>query len=230
MTWWRDGKDYDVFFNRDELKSRPSATPPQLLETPSGTRYISPTDPAAGGTWMLVNEHRVSVCLLNRWHETEPIRTNFESRGLLVTSMADCACAAEVMQRLQHTEHTRYRPFTLVAMDPHKLEAKSWNGKLLTDELLSPPLTSSSYRFTEVAASRAKAFSNIPDQSPKSLANYQRGDSPASAFTVRMNRPDAQTWSRSHLSVTTNNIHWEYIEEQANLTGDGTLHTTNLPI
>lgn len=35
---------------------------------------------------------------------------------------------------------------------------------------------------------------------PKStaLSLYQQSESPASAFTVRMNRPDAQTWSHNH--------------------------------
>ena len=230
MTWWRDGEDYDVFFNRDELKTRLPASPPNLLDTSSGTKYISPSDPVAGGTWMLVNEHRLTVCLLNRWHETIPERENFESRGLLVSSMADAMSADEVMQRLQEIDRAPYKPFTLVAIDPYELRAKAWNGELLSDENSSPPLTSSSYRFSEVAASRAKVFSNLADHELKSLSQYQQGESPASAYTVRMNRPDAQTWSRSHLSVRANGIHWEYIEEEPDLIGEGILHTAELPL
>jgi hypothetical protein len=230
MTWWRDGDHYEVFFNRDELKTRAAATPPKLLESANGVGYLAPNDPVAGGTWMLANEHRVTVCLLNRWHESALYNGPFESRGLLVNTLADCTSAHEAMLRLQKMRQIHYRPFTLVALDPHEILAASWNGETLTEEFLSPPLTSSSYCFPEVAAARQRAFHRMSDIAPDQLRKYQQGESPATAYTVRMNRPDAQTWSRSHVCVSPERISWEYIEESPDLTDDGTVHRTELPL
>lgn len=230
MTWWRDEQHYEVFFNRDELKTRAPATPPKLLESESGTRFCAPHDPVAGGTWMLANEHQVTVCLLNRWHETAPRTGNFQSRGLLVLAMADCRTAEEVMDRLQNIVHESYRPFTLVAIDPENIAAAAWNSENLSAEPISPPLTSSSYCFPEVSAARTEAFSHIPHLSPAALKTYHEGEKNASAYTVRMNRPDAQTWSRSKISVGPTSISWEYIAENPDLIGDGTTHQLKMPL
>ena len=77
------------------------------------------------------------------------------------------------------------------------------------------PITSSSYCFEDVKAARECAFA-----SGKSGEDYHssRGESP-SAFTVRMHRPDAQTWSRSRL-VVGREIKWEYWAEQVDLAGE----------
>ena len=40
-----------------------------------------------------------------------------------------------------------------------------------------------------------------------------------SAYTVRMNRPDAQTWSRSYLRLG-KVLTWEYLAEKVNLEGE----------
>lgn len=228
MTWWHGDGRFEVFFNRDELKTRAPASPPELLESAGGVRFLAPRDPAAGGTWMLANEHRVTVCLLNRWHEAAPEGGACQSRGLLVSAMADCSSAHEVMQRLRKTGLACYRPFTMVAIDSGHVLGAAWNGQRLSDEQLIPPLTSSSYRFEEVAAARREAFSNIPGNDPGSLWEFQCGGPSASAYTVRMNRPDAQTWSRSRVCVSEHSILWEYIEETPDLVGEGTLHTVEL--
>ncbi|MFK7910427.1 MAG: NRDE family protein [Akkermansiaceae bacterium] len=230
MTWWRDGENYGVLFNRDELKTRARAEPPEPLTTDEGIQYLSPRDPVAGGSWMLVNQHRVTVCLLNRWHESAQTNDTFESRGLLVTAMASCTNAEEVMARVKKVDHARYRPFTLVALDPGDIQAGAWNGEILTHEVVTPPLTSSSYRFPEVSESRIRTLTQLPELDSKNLQMYQQGASPATAYTVRMNRPDAQTWSRSHINVSADRIHWEYIEENADLIGNGTVHTSELAL
>ena len=219
-----------MFFNRDELKTRAQAVPPQLRQTQTGVRYLAPSDPVAGGTWMLVNEQQVTVCLLNRWHESSAHKQAYQSRGLLVSGMAGCSSAIDVMHLLQQTDYAHYRPFTLVALDPNNILAAAWNGEILTDEVTAMPLTSSSYRFPEVAAARRITFSNLPEPSLDHLQTYQQGESPASAYTVRMNRPDAQTWSRSQISVSAEHITWEYIEEPADLIGTGTKHMMELPL
>ncbi|MEM9080636.1 MAG: hypothetical protein AAGC74_08100, partial [Verrucomicrobiota bacterium] len=71
----------------------------------------------------------------------------------------------------------------------------------------------SSYRFPEVRAARLAQFSQTPN-----LASFHNNPTPdASHLSVRMNRPDAQTWSRSHLKISPSQLHWTYLEEFPNL-------------
>ena len=56
LTWGRDeAGGLEVFFNRDERKTRPVAEPPALDEL-NGVRFLSPRDPKGGGAWMIANE------------------------------------------------------------------------------------------------------------------------------------------------------------------------------
>ncbi len=62
---WRAARDgYDLFFNRDELHTRAPELPPALSER-DGVRFLAPRDGDHGGTWLAVNEHGLTVCLLN---------------------------------------------------------------------------------------------------------------------------------------------------------------------
>ena len=67
LTWWRgESGELEIFFNRDERKTRPVADPPSRFES-DGVSFLSPRDPKGGGTWMTVNEYGIVVCLLNKW-------------------------------------------------------------------------------------------------------------------------------------------------------------------
>ena len=204
---WRDQDGLEVFFNRDELKTRSRAEPPRAFETEKGTKYLAPTDPDAGGTWMLANEHGLVVCLLNRWHE-EGEQTFSKSRGLIVTQLANCSSLTDFNMSLPPLCDGA-KPFDLICFSKGEVAGFTWSGRLLSKIYPHPPLTSSSFRFEEVKTAREKAFEESAD-----LENFQNPQAqPASAFTVRMNRPDAQTWSRSQLKITTSEISWDYWEE-----------------
>jgi len=228
MTWWRQGDRYEVFFNRDELKTRSRAVPPELMLSDNSIRFISPTDPNAGGTWMLVNELGVTICLLNRWHESLKVPTASKSRGQLVLGLAGSADTAEVITRLSQTDCREYKPFTLVALDQQRLLVEAWDGGRLYTEQTKAPLTSSSYCFPEVSKARRDRYATLDENGPQALSNYHAGEVEQSAFTVRMNRPDAQTWSRSHLVVGPAQIAWQYLEELPNLDGESVEHNIEL--
>ena len=52
LTWWRDGSGsgtYEVFFNRDEKKTRSVAEPPKIISD-YGLEFVAPIDPDGGGT------------------------------------------------------------------------------------------------------------------------------------------------------------------------------------
>ena len=221
---WRDQDGLEVFFNRDELKTRSRAEPPRVHQTLEGTRYLAPTDPDAGGTWMLVNEHGLVICILNRWHE-ETGEKFHKSRGIVVTKLADCKSLASINEVLS-IECPGAKPFDLIAFYKGELAGFTWTGDTLEPFQPEMPLTSSSFRFKEVKAARVKAFQHSAD-----LESYQNPQTlPSSAFTVRMNRPDAQTWSRSQLRITENEVKWDYWEEFPNLAREPKLQQSALVI
>lgn len=225
---WRTDDDLEVFFNRDELKTRSRALPPREHQTPDGTRYLSPIDPDAGGTWMLANEHGLVICLLNRWHITSTLNPNAsppKSRGQLVSSLAATRKLTSLINDLPKLSEST-KPFDLFAFHHNQMVAHSWDGQTLTASSPKMPSTSSSYQFEKVKAAREKSFALQP-----SLEQYQcsQNEEP-SAFTVRMNRPDAQTWSRSHLTIGSKIITWHYWEEFSNLEKEPALHQTTLAL
>lgn len=228
MTWWRDSDGYHVLFNRDELKTRSEAIPPTNQSTSIGTRFIAPTDPDAGGTWLITNHHGVTVALLNLWHKNPKSNLKPHSRGQLVLTLADLTSATDLSNQLDSLENLR--PFTIVAIDRTSCHAFNWDGEMLSPFSPEPPLTSSSYRFTDVSESRYQTYQELEDHSATSLWSYHRGltDKSPSAYTIRMCRDNAQTWSTSKISVTEQVSLWEYTQEFTDFKSPSKLHKSTL--
>lgn len=212
LTWKRDPVDgLEVFFNRDELKTRPIAHPPSRHES-GDSAFLSPRDPKGSGTWMLANDKGVVLCLLNKWELEGREIEEPRSRGRLVWSMAEAGSPVEVASCL--TKLDSYQAFTLVALTPAGDRCWEWDGGELASMKAPPFLTSSSYRFEEVSRSRRQYF----EQGFAGEELHTSPWEPPSAYSVRMNRPDAQTWSRSRVRVN-DVICWEYLAEKPGLAG-----------
>ena len=127
--------------------------------------------------------------------------------------MATISSLDEVEDHLENLES--YPAFTLVVFSPDGERRWDWDGEQLIRSEARMPVTSSSFCFEEVKAAREGVFT-----SGKSGEAYHssEGETPP-AYTVRMNRPDAQTWSRSRV-VVGEEIEWEYFAEQADLAGE----------
>jgi len=220
LSWHHQKNGYEVFFNRDEKKTRGRADPPGLGQL-DGVRYLSPKDADAGGTWLLANERGVTLALLNYWntaaHELNPTR----SRGHLLTELlASQTSAAAAVKYLQGISLTGYGNFTLAAFDLTLDEGPlvvRWDGESLSSIPPALPLCSSSFLPEAVIESRQRHFQTLSDRDPETLWNWHRKEQSPTAYTVRMNRPDAQTWSISRVSVNHDAIHWHYIEEMSGL-------------
>ncbi len=225
LTWRRNGAaTFEIFFNRDEKKTRSRAEPPTLREA-RGMRFLAPRDPDGGGTWMLVNQRALVVCLLNRWHEeAAPASSTTTSRGRLVWDLATCENVPAVAERLQSSDPSGARPFSLAAFDPVGQRGWDWNGRELTPVRLEMPVCSSSFHFEEVAAARRARFNDLRFSARASRdfleAFHSDTTGGPNAFTVRMCRADAQTMSRSHLLVEEDAVRWSYLEEPPNLEGE----------
>lgn len=212
----------EVYFNRDELKTRSRAVPPGEFLSPSGLRFLAPTDMDAGGSWMAANEAGLLVCLLNRWQEKS--EGGLRSRGLVVRTLADCETLEEADERLEALAQGT-KAFELVLFQGSVALGRRWTGGRITVFEPVAPLTSSSYQFEKVRDARLARYRMVGED----LAHYH-GDleTPATAFSVRMNRPDAQTWSRSQVRLSGTLIEWDYWEEFPDLQSPPQLHQSQL--
>jgi hypothetical protein len=199
-------------------KTRSEASPP-AMEQRGQVRYLAPTDPDSGGTWLLVNECGLTLALLNRYQNqvsTPRGARSWRSRGLLVRDLADCADTTEVAERLDALDCASYNAFTLLAFQPGPgFAAKSWQNRpghapatCLSGPEPAPcmPVSSSSFDPETVLARRRAIFAEIHSDAgpePETLHRFHHFDDGGNptAQTVLMNRPDAQTWAISHICV-----------------------------
>jgi hypothetical protein len=207
VSWLHESDGgYKLFCNRDEQRTRKAAVAPQL-KMARGTRFIAPIDGEFGGTWLGVNEHGVSVCLLNRYDRAARGRV---SRGLLVLDLLGSRSAVEAVQSAADRDLGEFSPFTLAVLEPASPTALCiWNGtvpqiSLNADALM--PLISSSRDQQGVEQARKRAF-----QQAESLEPFHRAhmDGP-SAYSPCMHREDAETVSFSRVNVSASEISLSY--------------------
>ena len=212
---WIDTADgYTLFFNRDEQRSRAVGRPPRRM-TVAGVRLVAPEDAEAGGTWIGVNEHGLTVCLLNRAPEGRRSPSRPISRGLLVASLLDCRSTAEVRTRLDQMALAPYQPFTLVTVEPgHPVILLGWDGLAVTRRQVTQPgliATSSSIEAEAIRLSRTRLFDSIAYPSPAALQALHRSHLPsAGAHSICMHRSDALTVSACRVDVTSGDVALEY--------------------
>jgi hypothetical protein len=221
VTWLREADGYQLFFNRDEKKTRRPAVPPARFDT-GGVRHIHPVDGTAGGTWIGVNEFGLAVCLLNHHPHPAPGAPPPPpiSRGHLPPMLLDARSAGEVMDRLMTFDLAAYRPFILLALDaasaPRALVSESGARRQL-DVRGEPFLTTSSFQSSEVAAARrnefARCFAGTSAITAPRLMEFHRSHAPeAGPYSVCMHREDAQTVSFSHLVVNAGEVRLAYAD------------------
>ncbi|MEO8083972.1 MAG: NRDE family protein [Ardenticatenales bacterium] len=177
MTWLDDPADgYALWFNRDERPSRLPEVPP-AVSVRQNVPYIAPRDSVAGGSWLGVNGHGVTVGLLNHYaadaarraalaEEEANEQAALASRGLLVLALMTCGSVASVVERLGDADAPRaFRPFEIIALDPSGDRVRAtWDGTRLTvlrGAAVRPPISSSGFDAAGVIAARAAAFERL---------------------------------------------------------------------
>jgi len=218
LTWARTPTGYELFFNRDELKTRRPALPPCERET-GGVRWLAAIDADAGGTWLGVNQYGLSIGLLNGWRGRDLARADAVSRGLLVTSLLDAAGTDEVERRLRARALDVFRSFALIALEPSRdLLRATWDGERLELERLADgrqPISSSSRdpegaeRNRRAVWSRLAGAGRLPGSAE--LAAFHASHEPEpGAWSPCMHREDAETVSFTRISVDGDGIALAY--------------------
>lgn len=203
---WRAARDgYELWFNRDELHTRAPETPPARSEC-DGVAILAPRDGARGGTWLLANDHGVTICLLNDyanpWRPRDP-----RSRGEVVVACAAAPSASAAERIVRALSLERFAPFHLLtlAVDAAPLLLR-WDGTKLTQGVASPPCSSSSFATAEVIAARVRRFREFADLA----AYHHQHDSQAGAHSVLMRRADAATRSICHVCINAVRVRLDY--------------------
>ena len=217
VSWIHEARGYQLLCNRDELHTRKSAEPPRE-QVRQGVRVIAPRDGDYGGSWISVNEHGLSLSLLNRYQEQPPRSTSqFTSRGSLLRSLSDCRSLAAVVERVGMESLSNYQPFTLLALAPARPALiATWDGRdcaLEANGESRMPLSSSSFEADRVVRSRITHFKQLAVSpiSTELLAQFHRSHHPSpSAFSTCMHRDDAATVSFSRIRVAAQTIEFWY--------------------
>ena len=220
VSWLARADGYELFCNRDERPARKVALPPAFGVT-RGVRFVAPTDGEAGGTWLGVNEHGLTLCLLNRYAGVETLaERDFKSRGLLLPDLLSSRDPVEVRTAVAHAGLRQFQPFTLLALAPGpSASVMSWTGHRLLvaeddcDSLM--PLTSSSFAGAEVTRARRELFRSMAagsaEPAPEMHMRYHRSHSPGPGpLSVCMHRPEASTVSFSRVRVNTRSAEFFY--------------------
>lgn len=195
LSWQIDDSfRLSLFFNRDELFSRPDALPPEVHRPDANSaRFIAPTDPQGGGTWIAANEFGITLCLLNDYQgrSVENLNDKAKSRGLLVRELIALKSAKEVESAMNLSRVKVFQPFNLVMFDGVKSPVMwNWDGERLhyTNEP-AHPIVSAGIAQPEVQRKRAAVFREETERQGGKLTSAQQ------LALHRSKRPEPQPWS-----------------------------------
>lgn len=214
LTWARLEDGYELFFNRDERRTRPLGLPPHERSS-AGVRWVAPIDAEAGGTWLGVNERGLSVGLLNGYRAGDASDRDYESRGLLVARMLGGADTEAVRAGLSELDPRRFRSFVLVALEPGRDALRAtWDLAELVVERVADgvlPFSSSSKDPGGAHEHRGRLFRARAAEhggvAPGWLAPFHASHEPERGpWSVCMHREDASTVSRTRVRVSADEV------------------------
>lgn len=216
VSWSPAAGGYQLFFNRDERRSRLTGLPPRPHEE-NGTKFLAPRDADAGGTWVAVNQFGLTVGLLNLYQAAAAMaKPGRVSRGLLVRALASAPSLEAAARLLDSQDLEEYSPFTLVAAAaPMKVVTYAWDGRNSGEWLpATPPVVSSGHDVVGATASRTSLFAGFgpPDRLGwQDLHAFHRSHLPEKgAYSPCMHRADAKTVSLTAILVEPERVKLAY--------------------
>ncbi|MDX1953149.1 MAG: NRDE family protein [Verrucomicrobiota bacterium] len=209
MTFIARKRGYALGMNRDEKLSRLTGRPPnkKILD---GHVIISPSEPG-GGTWIALNDCRVSYALINWYSITTRVVDNAVSRGEVVNSVSAAISPDVADIALQRLPLYRINPFRLVGIFPATSEIVEWRWNL--QKLIrkvhhwnTQQWISSGFNERTAQRVRGKTFQQALDQRSAGgmdwLRRLHRSHLPQSGpFSTCMHRADAATVSYTEIIV-----------------------------
>jgi hypothetical protein len=224
LTYRLTESGYELFFNRDEQRSRAQAVIPRL---DNELNAIYPIDPIGKGTWLAVHQSGLSLALLNYYQaEKKALQGEFKSRGEIILSLLKNT--DNIFEAINCLPLKDYQPFQLCVFLPdfslnnNKLYSFQWDGICLNEVNNTLPITSSGVDYERVYQARKNTFHQLMKKqlpSTETFINYHQSQQEDGALSVNMSREDAHTVSFSQITVnkndlkeTTNHISFKYID------------------
>jgi hypothetical protein len=214
VSWVAAAGALDLFFNRDEQRTRAPGLPPVSGDR-NNVRFFFPVDGKSGGTWIAANNRGLVTGLLNHYAaDTSPMPPTNASRGAIIPGLIDAATPAEAAERLTPAEAATQRPFLLILLHHARPGVRlTWDGVALARKPLDPArgfLTTSSFRTAEVVPSRhAVAAQTIWDAT--TLHDLHASHLPERGpFSICMHRPDARTVSFTRIHSGPDEVRLDY--------------------
>jgi hypothetical protein len=207
-----------IAFNRDELRSRPSALPPQVRHF-GRRRAILPIDPASGGTWIAASDAGLVLALLNLTEPGPPPRSGARSRGTIIPALLDVDSIDAVIAGAQDMPAHEFAPFRLIVVDGDCIvELSSRSGRVHAAAHYSTSMpclfTSSGLGDWLVEGPRRELFTELGEQGPfdaQRQDEFHRHQWPGrECLSVCMSRPDACTVSCTVIELDQNMVRLTY--------------------
>lgn len=125
LTFIPTADGYLAGMNRDELRTRPIARPPQARAR-NGVGALYPTE-SSGGTWIACNRYGILFALLN-WSDIEPDRVHAKakSRGVVIPKLIAASSLAEAVSTFERLALDALLPFRLFGFFAGEKTATMW--------------------------------------------------------------------------------------------------------
>lgn len=199
-----------VAFNRDELRSRPTALPPVIWRNANRT-VIHPTDPASGGTWLAVTYSGLVLAILNV-NGNGVIGPSRVSRGTVIQAALSADSPWGAVNGVERgLELSAIAPFRLVVLSRDLVADLVWDGQraVISTQLLGrgPVMFTSSglgdYLVEQVRRELFVAHFAIPSikwtNAQDGFHRHRWTERPE--MSVNMCRPDARTVSHAIVEI-----------------------------
>jgi hypothetical protein len=221
LTIFPASDGFQLAMNRDELRSRPAALPPEI-RSGGGRSWIMPVDPVGGGTWIAASDAGVAMALLNLhdvpWSgEAEPAARM--SRGTIIPHLIEAGDVEEAVRLARGIRPADYQPFRLVATDSDRFAVFASDGNALRISIErrgSKPLlfTSSGLGDRVVDVPRRRLFTALLEMegpTPAVQQAFHRHSWPDRRdVSVCMERPEARTVSCTTVEVSEAKVDLRY--------------------
>jgi hypothetical protein len=206
--------------NRDELLSRPVASPPQVRNS-GGAEVLYPTEPA-GGTWIACNQRGVLLALLN-WNDIESdcLGRKTKSRGFVIPTLIGAQDLAAVDSAFERISLGGVLPFRLFGFFPDEKTASLWRWDGMTKERRTLPWSRGHWFSSSLSDQAAEEQRGVACEAAASQPGFWTPESlrllhashnlAAGPFSVCVHRPDAATVSYAEVVCREGSLLMRYV-------------------
>jgi len=217
LTWTPHGGGYALLFNRDELRTRKPATAPAVREL-DGIRVLCPTDGDHGGTWIGVNQHGVTIAMLNGDPQAPRGEGPFRSRGLVALDALRQRTAEAAANTCGSLDPRTVQPFTMFAIDASLASLLvDFDIEGATSNAWPAPGLVASSSLVHGDAKRARArllldhLASVPPPRIEQLMAFHESHGPVRGpLSPCMHRDDAHTTSATRVFVANGSARIEH--------------------